>query len=370
MSLLIPTNLSGSGPKGKTRIEANGPGVNVTSSSDQANINDDPRNIDQSTEAKIQPDPFQQAPSKTHQIDDPWSVRDEYGAELTKDARVWKVYVKEADKSDTELVDGWNKSLDVILVFAALFSAVSTAFLIESSKMLKQDPNDVSAAALVVMSRALVALTSNSSVDLSSLSMPDQSPSSPFVPAHNAVLINTLWYLSLATSVATSFLAMLAKDWCRSFETGRSGHPYDQAQRRQRKWMMIERWKMQELIVVLPSLIHISLLLFAIGLCIYVWDLDVTTTIPVISTAVALQAIAGAASNIPLDPLKDCDASFKILQRLVSGGSGPTAAYDASLYARALSALTTLSQFNSEKASTSTEDLAVMIWNLKLQYEQ
>jgi hypothetical protein len=34
---------------------------------------------------------------------------DEYGAELTKDARVWKVYVKEADRWDAELVDGWNK---------------------------------------------------------------------------------------------------------------------------------------------------------------------------------------------------------------------------------------------------------------------
>ncbi|CAE6464765.1 unnamed protein product, partial [Rhizoctonia solani] len=40
---------------------------------------------------------------------------DEYGAELAKDARVWKVYVKEADQRDMELVDGWNKSLDVIL---------------------------------------------------------------------------------------------------------------------------------------------------------------------------------------------------------------------------------------------------------------
>jgi hypothetical protein len=34
---------------------------------------------------------------------------DEYGAELTEDARVWKVYVKEADRWDAELVDGWNK---------------------------------------------------------------------------------------------------------------------------------------------------------------------------------------------------------------------------------------------------------------------
>jgi hypothetical protein len=34
---------------------------------------------------------------------------DLYGAELSKDARVWRVYVKEADRHDTELVDGWNK---------------------------------------------------------------------------------------------------------------------------------------------------------------------------------------------------------------------------------------------------------------------
>jgi hypothetical protein len=34
---------------------------------------------------------------------------DEYGAELAKDAKVWKVYVKEADGRDAEVVDGWNK---------------------------------------------------------------------------------------------------------------------------------------------------------------------------------------------------------------------------------------------------------------------
>ncbi|CAE6457165.1 unnamed protein product [Rhizoctonia solani] len=31
------------------------------------------------------------------------------GAELNKEARFWKVYVKEADQYDTDLVDGWNK---------------------------------------------------------------------------------------------------------------------------------------------------------------------------------------------------------------------------------------------------------------------
>ncbi|KAF8594730.1 hypothetical protein BDV93DRAFT_131735 [Ceratobasidium sp. AG-I] len=34
---------------------------------------------------------------------------DEYGAELGRDARFWRTYVKEADQWDAELVEGWNK---------------------------------------------------------------------------------------------------------------------------------------------------------------------------------------------------------------------------------------------------------------------
>ncbi|CAE6418761.1 unnamed protein product [Rhizoctonia solani] len=210
---------------------------------------------------------------------------DEYGAELGKEARVWKVYVKETDRWDTELVDGWNKSLDVILVFAALFSAILTAFLIESSNTLREDPNDVSAAALLSISASLRALANSSTIDL-----PDSGPgtTSEFIPPQHTVIVNTLWYLSLSLSVSTSLLAMLAKDWCHSFSSNRTGHPWDQALRRQRKWVMIERWKMQELITVLPSFIHLSLLLFAVGLCIYVWDLNSTAAIPVICVSGAV----------------------------------------------------------------------------------
>ncbi|KAH7319546.1 hypothetical protein B0J17DRAFT_583709, partial [Rhizoctonia solani] len=68
------------------------------------------------------------------------------------------------------------------------------------------------------------------------------------VPPQFAVIANDLWYTSLSLSIATAFLAMLAKDWCYSFSTGRTGHPQDQALRRQRKWKLIERCKMKELI--------------------------------------------------------------------------------------------------------------------------
>ncbi|CAE6447369.1 unnamed protein product, partial [Rhizoctonia solani] len=58
---------------------------------------------------------------KVRLLDDPfdWSQlpADEEGAELSKEARIWKVYVGETDKWDAETADGWNKSLDVLLVF-------------------------------------------------------------------------------------------------------------------------------------------------------------------------------------------------------------------------------------------------------------
>ncbi|CCO34109.1 hypothetical protein BN14_08201 [Rhizoctonia solani AG-1 IB] len=380
MALILPNNLSGGRHMGKEKQRtADAQGDSVPGLGRQATIEKIPDEEHNAAYPQAKTDDAQQARYRVYQADDPVLEPDEYGAELTKDARVWKVYVKEADRWDAELVDGWNKSLD-----AALFSAVSTTFLIESSGMLKQDPNDVSAAALVVISHALVALAGNSSVDLSTLSLPDQS-AAPFMPPHNAVVVNTLWYLSLATSIATSFLAMLAKDWCHSFAINRSGHPWKQAQRRQRKWMMIERWKMQELIVVLPSLIHLSLsdagkrlieVLFklenndqTVGYSLH-WLIKHCETPS--SVAVALQAIAGATRKIPKDPLEECKSSKKILKRLVSSPSGPKAAQEASLYARALRFLvsgTSSDLQQNESSSGEKQDVAVMIWDLKLKNE-
>ncbi|KDN34233.1 hypothetical protein RSAG8_12676, partial [Rhizoctonia solani AG-8 WAC10335] len=169
---------------------------------------------------------------------------DEHGAELGKEARVWKVYVKETDRWDAEL--------------AALLSAVSTTFLIESSRKLQQDPNDISAMALLGISQALVAMASNTPVEIPSFVSSKFQSTSSFGPSRNAIVVNTLWYLSLSLSIATSLLAMLAKDWCHSFAADRTGHPWDHALKRQRKWVMIERWKVREFIAVLHLGVYLA----------------------------------------------------------------------------------------------------------------
>jgi hypothetical protein len=42
---------------------------------------------------------------------------DEYMEEMDNNARVWRVYLDEADRDDTELVGGWVGTLDTLLIF-------------------------------------------------------------------------------------------------------------------------------------------------------------------------------------------------------------------------------------------------------------
>ena len=47
------------------------------------------------------------------------NLQDKRGEEMSKDARIWRVYVDEASKADIIMTEGWNRSLDVLLVFVS-----------------------------------------------------------------------------------------------------------------------------------------------------------------------------------------------------------------------------------------------------------
>ncbi|KAH7338399.1 hypothetical protein B0J17DRAFT_532080, partial [Rhizoctonia solani] len=187
----------------------------------------------------------------------------------------WKVYVQETDKHDKEIVEKWHRQVDMNNV---CFSLLKFRFLIESSKRLREDPAEASAQILRSMSETLWAVANNSPPP--AIEAPQSKDA--FSPSAAAVVVNTIWFSSLGLNVGTSFIAMLAKDWCHSFWADRHGPPCLQGRQRQRKWTMIERWGMRELIEMLPLLIHLSLFMFSVGLCIYVWDLHYPSAIPLI----------------------------------------------------------------------------------------
>ncbi|KAG8721274.1 hypothetical protein FRC09_008152 [Ceratobasidium sp. 395] len=139
---------------------------------------------------------------------------------------------------------------------AALFSAVSTAFVIESLSDLKPDPAESSAETLRLMSHTLAAIANGQTVITPAANTSDNHT---FSPSKTAVLVNLLWLLSLSLSIAVSLIAMLAKEWCYKFLASRAGPAYEQARRRQLKWNGMERWKMKNILTYLPGMMHAAL---------------------------------------------------------------------------------------------------------------
>ncbi|KAG9088326.1 hypothetical protein FRC06_002094, partial [Ceratobasidium sp. 370] len=196
---------------------------------------------------------------------------DNPGEELDQDAAIWKSYLEEADEHDQELVETRHSSLDMLLLFAALFSAILTAFLIESKGLLQQDPADAAVALLLLIAQ------SQHRVELGIPPPPKEHgpPSVPeFTPSLSARWINGIWFTSLGLSLSAALVAMLGKEWLNAFRASRPRAAHSHALLRQARLEGLERWWALHIIALLPSLLHASLLLFAIGLVIYLWALD------------------------------------------------------------------------------------------------
>lgn len=201
------------------------------------------------------------------------------GEEMAPNARVWKKYVEDMDMSDKELVGGWNGLLQIILIFAALFLAILTAY-----KDLEPDPAETSAPMLQLklIYQTLLAISTGSPANLST-SINTEPPA--FSPTRSAVVVNALWFASLSLSVAVSLVAMMAKEWFRSFMSGRTGPMRRQVRLRQQRWEAIGRLGMKWVLSTLPLLTHASLLLFVIGLSVFLWNINVQVALPVIVIA-------------------------------------------------------------------------------------
>ena len=103
----------------------------------------------------------------------------------------------------------------------------------------------------------------------------------PYVPAEFSppdyiVQVNALFYASLGVMILAAFIAMLIKSWVREFDSGLTAIsiPEQRAKTREFRYLGMERWKLQEMVAMLPLLIQISLLLFAIGLVIFLFHIS------------------------------------------------------------------------------------------------
>jgi len=147
---------------------------------------------------------------------------------------------------------------------AALFAGFLSSFLIELLGRLESDPMDIIQDVLIYQTQMM----RNSS--LGPYVAPD------FSPPEHIVVVNALFYASLGVMILAAFIAMLIKSWVREFDRGLQAMslPEQRAKTREFRYLGMKRWKLPEMVGVLPLLIQISLLLFSIGLVLFLFHIS------------------------------------------------------------------------------------------------
>ncbi|KAJ7658008.1 hypothetical protein B0H17DRAFT_955434, partial [Mycena rosella] len=123
--------------------------------------------------------------------------------------KLWSVYISEAEKYDKALVESWRGDMDGMLIFAGLFSASLTAFIIESYKTLTPDSGNITAAMLAQISNQLAASASGTTFEAP--------PAAVFIVPATSIICNILWFISLGLSLSCALIATLVEQWARDF---------------------------------------------------------------------------------------------------------------------------------------------------------
>lgn len=169
---------------------------------------------------------------------------------------------------------------------AGLYSAVLTAFVIESYKNLQQDSQ-------VVIIGLLQQIASQNFISGPGfLNSTNTSPSLPsFEPPLWAIRVNVLWFTSLLLSLASASLGILVKQWLREYLALEYAAPRERLRARQYRNPALSEWKVFEIAAILPLLLQISLGLFFLGLCFFTSAVHSSighATVPVVSAWVFL----------------------------------------------------------------------------------
>ena len=151
---------------------------------------------------------------------------------------------------------------------AGLFSAITSAFIIEVHSHLRPDPNDETVALL----RVLLYKMDNTTFG-------DDTPTLPHWtgPPRTIVHVQAILFTSLATSLFSAFLAMLGKQWLSRYaSTDMRGTAIERSQNRQRKLDGIVAWYFDHVMELLPLMLQAALLLLGCALSRYLWEVDTT----------------------------------------------------------------------------------------------
>ncbi|KAI0359417.1 hypothetical protein OH77DRAFT_1395249, partial [Trametes cingulata] len=220
----------------------------------------------------------------------------------------WTLLSDSVKNYTDEMIDRWNTEIDTYLVYAGLFSAIVTAFNVQSYLALQQEP-DPMLAAMQQISLQLSSLTiqppfvnsTHPAFGSSDAASAGPAPGPP--PDAATVAINTLWFSSLILSLTSASVGIMVKQWLNEFKSSlpsdktapasgesRKGETLEGARLRQYRLNNIEKWRVDLVVLAVPILLQLALAFFLAGLLVLVWSLHPTVA-AVTTSFVSLLAI-------------------------------------------------------------------------------
>ncbi|KAK0239903.1 hypothetical protein EDD85DRAFT_467349 [Armillaria nabsnona] len=129
--------------------------------------------------------------------------------EMGPNSRVFRTHLDEHAIYDANIAEESRDGVDVLLVFAGLFSAVVTTFVVQTSQSLQADYTEISANLLFEMINIQRAIASGASLDTVAAS--PLNPNTTFISSTTSTCVNRLWFTGLVLSLTTALVSVLVK---------------------------------------------------------------------------------------------------------------------------------------------------------------
>lgn len=166
-------------------------------------------------------------------------------------------------QKDKEQCESWKDEVQNILIFSGLFSAIVTAFLIDSQKALRPDPAQES----VQLLRQIAAQSAG------------QNWVTGGEPSIISVCVNIFWFLSLVLSLTAALIGIVSLQWVRTHMSTLGDGPESIGFSHMHS-LGLQKSYIPLIFASLPVILILGLTFFLVGLIVFLFELSWPVAIP------------------------------------------------------------------------------------------
>ncbi|KAG2352093.1 hypothetical protein BDR07DRAFT_1499270 [Suillus spraguei] len=182
-------------------------------------------------------------------------IAEERGMDVA--SKFWIAFEKMSGKQDIDMIERQSRNIEILILFASLFSIINATFIIA----MQPDPADTTNDLLVQL--IMMQNTWNGSL---------VAVSAPVGYSSSKIWMQALAYMSLIFSLLAAFGAVVGKQFLDYYETNTNSDRLEgRYQRRHRMFLELQKMRFEPIMQSFTTLVEISIFLFILSLAAAMW---------------------------------------------------------------------------------------------------